>query len=409
MVKHHGGFGETALPITGRSGSPSRPSIISVSVSVAILIHCAAVASPAVEYKQGTIHFKDVPGIHSISFKSAFHGYNSAVNRPLTGGKAAYDYSVDIIRDRDVYRMYAGGRWKRSGVKFADGDHVLQYVSKDGAAGTWTMPRDRPEFWNGAEDGEPGKWYSSNTLEPEVMKVGGRYFMFTQVMVRPGFPTDLPGQNAVTEADRIQLFTSPDGTDWTRFAERGVVVNLDDPCATSLHHQELLYVPWDKDKRPFWLYVAAKVNRTNEGYSRIRSADPKTFDWRRREKGANLGQLGNQLAYAKQAPGGPLFIRITFVADKTGRKVPSLQFSRDGMAWFVGDDGPVKLDGSKDDADNKNCYFLGISTIDGTGELEYLGNNTFHAIYGATTSNSPTAPAIFKSEIGVGDLIFTIR
>jgi len=381
-----------------------RQQVISVA---AVLIHYAVVASPAVEYKQGTLHFKNVLGIHSISFKSAFYGYNSAVNRPMTDGKAAYDYSVDIIRDGDAYRMYAGGRWKRSGVKFADGDHVMQYVSKDGAAGTWTMPRERPEFWNGAEDGKPGKWYSSNTMDPEVMKVNGQYYMFTQVMVSPGAPIDLPGQKATVQADRIQLFTSPNGSDWTRFSERGVVVNLDDPCSTNLHHEELLYVPWDK--LPFWLYVAAKVNGTNEGYSRIRSADPKTFDWQLREKGANLGQLGNQLAYAKQAPGGPLFVRITFVADKTGRKVPSLQFSRDGMEWFVGDDGPVKLDGSKDDADNKNCYFLGLSTIDGTGELEYLGDNTFRAIYGASTSNSPTAPAIFKSEIGVGDLIFTIR
>jgi len=381
-----------------------RQQVISVA---AILIHCAVVVSTAVEYKESTLHFKNVPGINSISFKSAFYGYNSAVNRPMTDGRAAYDYSVDIIRDGDVYRMYAGGRWKRPGVKFADGDHVMQYVSKDGAAGTWTMPRDRPEFWNGAEDGKPGNWFSNNTLEPEVMKVNGQYYMFTQVMVSPGAPIDLPGQKATAQADRIQLFTSPNGSDWTRFAERGVVVNLDDPCATHLHHQELLYVPWDK--RPFWFYVAAKVNGTNEGYSRIRSADPKTFDWQLREKGVNLGQLGNQLAYAKQAPGGPLFVRITFVADKTGRKVPSLQFSRDGMDWFHGDNGPVRLDGSKDDADNKNCYFLGLSTIDGTGELEYLGDNTFRAIYGASTSNSPTAPAIFKSEIGVGELIFTIH
>jgi len=380
-----------------------------ILISVAILMNCAEITCPAVEYKQGILHFGNMPEIGSISFRSSFYGYNSAVNRPTTGGKKAYDYSVHIIRDGDVYRMYAGGRWRRPDVKFADGDHVMQYVSKDGAAGTWTMPHDRPEFWNGAEDGKIGVWYSSNCLEPEVMKVDGRYYLFTQVMIRPGWPIDLPGQKATTEADRIQLFTSANGSDWTRFADRGVVVNLDEPCATHLHHQELLYVPWDKDKRPFWLYVAAKVNGVYKGYSRIRSADPKTFDWKLREEGARLGQIGNQLAYAKQAPGGPLFVRITFTGDKTGRKVPTLQFSRDGMDWFWGDDGPVKLDGSRDNADNKNCYFLGISTIDGTGELEYLGNNTFHAIYGATTSDSPTAPAIFNSEIGVGDLVFTIN
>lgn len=374
---------------------------------VALILIALASACSAVEYKQSTLHFSNLPEIQSIAFKSTFYGYNSAVNRPTTGGEPAYDYSAHVIKDGAVYRMYAGGRWKRPGIKNADGDHVMQYVSKTGAADTWKMPHDRPEFWNGGEDGHEDTWYSNNCLEPEVLKVKGKYFMFTQVEVDPGCTLDQPGTKSVTGADRIQLLTSPDGTDWTRFAERGVVVGLDDPKNTALHHQELLYVPWDKDKRPWWLYVAANVNNVFTGYVRIRSADPKSFDWKQRESGVGFAQLGNQCGYAKQAPGGPLFVRITFTGDKTGRTVPTLQFSRDGIKWFFGDDGPVELDGSKD-AKNKNCYFLGISTINGTGEMEYLGNNRFRALYAATTCATPVAPEIFDSEIGVGELVFTI-
>lgn len=382
-----------------------RRSTVLFTVFVAIAL---ALACSAAEYKQSTLHFSNLPDISSISFKSSFFGYNSAVNRPLTGGEPAYDYSVHIIKDGSVCRMYAGGRWKRPGVKNADGDHVMQYVSETGAAGTWKMPHDRPEFYNGGEDGHEGVWYSGNCLEPEVMKIDGKYYMYTQVEVDKGGPIDLPGQKSTTGADRIQLFTSTNGLDWTRFPGRGVVVNIDQPCKTALHHQEMIYVPWDKDKRPFWMYVGINVDGAFTGYSRIRSADPKTFDFKQREPGAGLSQLGNQLAYARQAPGGPLFIRITFTDDDTGRQVPSLQFSRDGMAWFFGDEGPIKLDGSHDNANNKNCYFLGISTINGTGELEYLGHNTFRAIYGATTSNSPGGAEIWSSEIGVGELIFQI-
>lgn len=362
----------------------------------------------AVEYKQSVLHFSNVPEIDSISFKSAFYGPKSAVDRPTTGGEPAYDYSVHIIKDGAVYRMYAGGRWKRPGIDHADGDHVMQYVSKTGAAGAWSMPHDRPEFWNGAEDGKLGVWYSNNCLEPEVVKVKGKYYLYTQVEIDGGDPIDLPGRKCTVQADRIQLFTSTNGLDWTRFAERGVVVNIDAPEQTFFHHEEVVYVPWDKDKRPFWLYVAINQNGEFKGYSRIRSADPTTFDWKLREPGVGFAQLGNQTAYAKQSPGGPLFVRMTFTGDETGRQVPSLQFSRNGMQWFSGDEGPVKLDGSKDNADNKNCYFLGISTIDGTGELEYLGNNRFRAIYGATTANAPGGAAIWSSEIGVGELIFTI-
>ena len=385
-----------------------RLSVGAAAVLVAASLAACSAGETKPNYKESSLHFSNLPEIESISFKSVFHGAKSAVNRPLTGGEPAYDYSVHIIRDGDRYRMYTGGRWKRPGIERADGDHVMQYVSPTGAGGTWTMPRDRPEFWNGAEQGKPGEWYAGNCLEPEVMKVNGTYYLYTQVEITKDGPIDIPGRKATAWADRIQLFTSRNGSDWTRFAARGVVVNMDAPENTALHHQELVYVPWDKDKRPFWLYVGVNLDGVFTGYSRIRSADPRSFDWRLREKGAGFSQLGNQLAYARQAPGGPLFVRITFTGDASGRHVPSLQFSRDGMAWFSGDEGPVLLDGSKDNDKNRNCYFLGISTIDGTGELEYLGNNTYRAIYGATTSNSPGGGDIWYSEIGAGELIFTI-
>ncbi len=60
------------------------------------------------------------------------------------------------------------------------------------------------------------------------------------------------------------------------------------------------------------------------------------------------------------------------------------------------------LEGSDDTANNPNCYFLGISTLDGTGELEHMGRGRFRAIYGVTTSKTPVAPDIFHSEVGVG-------
>ena len=369
----------------------------------------ASAGAVADGYKESVLHFKDVKGIAAIEFKSRFYGYQSAVDRDLTGGEPAYDYSVHIIKDGDLYRLYSGGRWRRPDVKNGDGDHVMQYVSKTGDAGTWKMPHDRPEFWKGEEEGFEGKWFSANYLEPEVIKVKGKYHMYTQLMILPGWQLDLPGEKAVTQCDRIQLHTSKDGLNWKRWSQkRGVVINVDDPTRTNLHHQEAVYVPWDKDKKPFWLYIGADRNGQWTGYFRVRSSDPTTFDWKQREPVVGIGEIGNQIGYAKQAPGGPLFVRITFVDDGTGRTVPTLQFSRDGLSWFMGDDGPVKLDGSKDNVNNKNCYFLGISTIDGTGEMEYLGDNTYRAIYGATTANSPGGMVIFYSEIGVGEVVFKV-
>lgn len=57
--------------------------------------------------------------------------------------------------------------------------------------------------------------------------------------------------------------------------------------------------------------------------------------------------------------GAPLFLRITYASDKTGRSVPSMQLSRDGLDWQMnGADGPALLAGSTDPKMFKNCCFL---------------------------------------------------
>ena len=383
----------------------------------------AAFSSPSLADVNGTVHCSGQTGFDTISYTSDFYGYQSAINRDETGScnwtgcdqHLAYDYSVDLIKDvsSGQYRLYSGGRWRRSTRDspsetwqvIGEGDHVLQHRSPTGASGTWSMPHDRPEFWQVQEEGHAGTWFARNYLEPEVLKVNGTCYMYTQVMILVGDPIDIPGQTAAVQADRIQLHTSADGDNWTRWStQRGVVVNLPDPTHTMLGYQEVMYIPWDTDARRYWMYLFYFVNGVPGGHVRIRSNNPTTFDWSQREPMYfSLGQLGNQVGYARDPAGVPLFVRISFTDDGTGRAVPALEFSRDGLNWFNGDDGPIKLEGSADNQLNKNCYFLGISTLDGTGELEHVG-----AMYGAATSNSPVAFDIVYSEVGVGEVTFQL-
>ena len=374
----------------------------------ACLIHNSATvgATPPAK-KTGTIRFSKIPGISAIRVESLFYGYQSAIDRDKTAGEAAYDYSVHLFYDRSakIYRLFCGGRWRTPGR--GDGDHVLQYTSKTGRAGTWKLIHNRPEFWQGGEEGKGGTWFTGNTLEPEILKVDGVYYMFTQVEIDPGQQLDQPGLKSITQADRIELHTSRDALTWTRFEKRGVVTRLDDPARTSLHHEEVIYAPWDHDGKPFWMYVGATIAGQWRGYYRLRSNDPKTFDWHSRERVNGFAQLGNQVAYIRKAAGAPLFVRITFTGSH-GRALPTLEFSRDGLAWFWGDDGPVTLDGSKQEKHNRSCYFLGIATLDGTGELPQIAPNEYKTLYGATTCNSPVAPDIFRSEVGVGELTLRV-
>jgi len=383
--------------------------IILITAGIAISTIFQQNPSQGAGYTYAVRQFSAFPEINQIEFYSHFYGFQSAIDRDFTDGQLAYDYSAHLIFDTNysLYRLYSGGRWHS---ELGDGDHVLQHISTTGCGGAWSMPHNRPEFLQGQEEGKPNQWFSRNYLEPEVLVINGVYYMYTQVQVNAGDNIDEPpGAIALTQADRIQLHISYDGDNWRRWSQqRGVVINLDQPTKTSLHHHEVIYVPWDSDGRCFWMYVAANINGAFTGYHRIRSDDPRTFNWQLRESGINLAQLGNQIGYVKEAPGGPLFLRITFTGDSTGRDVPTLQFSRDGIRWHRPDGETVKLEGSHNNDRNKNCYFLGLSTIDGTGQIEHLGNNLYRLLYIATTSNTPVAPEIFYSEMGVGELIFKI-
>lgn len=327
----------------------------------------------------------------------------------LASGDPAYDYSVHLTKIGSEYRMWHGGRWRtldESGKSMPgwDGDHTMYAWSPDGRK--WFRKIDGPVFLKGFEESAPDAWYENNYLEPEVLKVNGTYYMFWQVEIDPGHKTDT-GETAVKQCDRIGLSTSKDGANWTRKADRGVVVNITDPAITNLDHHEAIYVPNDPDGQPWWLYTFHFHDGKPAGHVRMRSSDPTTFDWAQREHVSGMAQIGNQIGYADEAPGGRVFVRITFTGDGD-RTVPILQLSRDGLNWEAArtTDGLVKLAASTDEKDNRNVYFLGMSTIDGTGKMEHLGGGKFHALYGATTSNGPGQPHIWRSEIGIGE--FTI-
>lgn len=329
---------------------------------------------------------------------SKFDGYDSIVDRPTTGGQPAYNYSVNLIKlsSDGSYRAYFGGRWKSSA---GDGDHVLLYGSQTGAGGTWSAIDPEPLFMQGQEEKQAGKWYSGNVLEPEpLLAADGKWILYTQVEIDAGGVIDT-GEKATSQADRIMLLTSADGKNWTRKTDRGVVVNITDPAETQLHHEEVVYVPWDKDKECYWMYVGVNVGGNFTGIYRIRSSDYTTFDFSKREEVSGFSQIGNQIGYLKEAPGGPVFVRITF--DGSDTTVPALQFSADGLNWS---DVSNDLQGPAKNQSNNSCYFLGLSTLDGKGALQYLGNNTWAAKYAATTCNSPVQPDIFKSAIGGGTL-----
>ncbi len=332
-------------------------------------------------------------------------------------GLDAYDYSAHLIKDGSGYRMWTGGRWKTvnsngdpilvSGDNVYDGDHILYSSSSDGY--NWFRQIDRPVFYKGEEEGYSG-WWTDNTLEPEVVKVGSTYYMFWQVQIFPGQQVDT-GETATVLADRIGLSTSSDGINWTRKTDRGVVINVTSPAATKLTHHEMVYVPDDPDGKTWWMYVYYFVNGIAQDHVRIRSDDPTTFDWLEREAVTGMGQLGNQIGYADEAPGGRVFVRISFVNNPTtNQRHPTIELSRDGLTWVRDSTRQYPLLATSDGPPaNKNVFFLGMSTLNGTGKLEYLGSDTFRALYVAATSEAPTAPAIYKSEIGLGEVTFTFQ
>ncbi len=345
---------------------------------------------------------KNFTSIINSQSTSSFASYNSIINRPTTSGVPAYNYCPFIVKlSNDLgggYRTYFGGRWLSSA---GDGDHVFQYRSSSGVANSWSMYGNGPQFWQGREEGNGSKWFADNVLEPEVMRLpDGNWAMYTQVQIDPGKVIDDGNDSvAVAQADRILLLTSNDGNKWYRKEDSSVITNITNPTATACHHQELVYVPWDENGKCYWMYIAVNENNVYKGYYRIRSNRYDNFNFAARERVSGMIQLGNQIGYLKQTDGGPIFVRITF-ADYDGRLVPALQYSTNGLSWS----GIINyLAGSTDNNNNKNCYFMGFSTINGTGEMIYEGNNTWSFLYAATTSNSPVQPEIWHSAIGGGN------
>ena len=93
-----------------------------------------------------------------------------------------------------------------------------------------------------------------------------------------------------------------------------------------------------------------------------------------------------------------------------GKTVPALQFSSDGLKWSVSafDLAGVDRTGAPANTGN-NIYFVGFSTINGTGEIERLEDGRYRFIYGGCTSDTPVAPQIFYSNVGCGECIFSIK
>lgn len=345
----------------------------------------------------------DDDGTADIGFY--FPGTGRAVTR-IQASDPAYDYSVDLMKDGATYKMWHGGRWRtldKDGnvLPSADGDHVMYAWSDNGHR--WFRKIDGPVFSKGDEMGITA-WWSNNFLEPEVVKVKGKYYMYWQAEIDPGKQVDT-GDTAVKQSDRVGLSTSTDGVNWQRKTDRGVIINIPNPTVTNIDHQEAIYVPDDKDGKPWWLYTFHFIDGRAAGHVRLRSNDPTTFDWNAREPVNGMSQIGNQIGYANEAPGGRVFFRITFTDNGHERAVPTLQLSRDGLNWTMGQaDGIARplLASTDNEKNNKNAYFLGMSTIDGTGRMEYLGGGKFRALYGATMSNGPGQPGIWFSEIGIG-------
>jgi hypothetical protein len=405
---------------------------ISQWVFVAALMGlCAATYRSDAATQSASQVFHNDPYIQRIDFESEYYGYNSAVNRPTVYGQPAYNYCPDIMYDRSIrqYRLYWGGRWYAPGTAAtsyapADGDHVFQVTSPTALGGSWSTPPSQPLWLNGWDFNaahppgtRPTTWWGNNALEPETVRINGRYYMYCQAEVDPGQPLDGAGLIADgVQCDRIALFTSLDGDHWTRKTDRGVIVNVPDPTHTMFHHQEFIYAPWDT-ATPYHLYVPTFVGGISDQSTTwlLKSNDPTTYDWTKRLQvsGITLGiGEGNKIAYCAEAPGGPLLTRITWIADATGRQVPTLMFSRNETAWTYGDGAPIHLAGSTDNQNNSSNWFMAMSTLDGTGQVEYLGDNTYRLFYVTTTCKIPIVTGepgdINSSQLGIGQLTFKI-
>lgn len=329
----------------------------------------------------------------------------------------AYDYSVFAMVRDGKYILYSGGRWfdqsdkvENSHSKTGDGDHVMIYHSDDGI--TFDRYLAGPAFYLGWEQGITGEWWSENTLEPEVIYIDGVYHMIWQC-------------TGVTKSgwygDRLGYASSTDGIHFERKTDSPIIVpsenetDADFDIEIGFNHEELIYVPDDPDGKCFWLYTGHYVNNNWSGYVRIRSSDPTKFCWDEREGVSGTSQIGNQIGYISDFDGcgNRLFLRISFkdYEDELGvRTCPFLQFSYDGIEWVGSEVVLASTDISDPTASrNKNTYFLGFATVDGTGELERTEDGRYKLMYYATTSNSPGGGEIWHAEIGAGEMYFTLE
>jgi hypothetical protein len=342
-------------------------------------------------------------GVPDIVINSLRQNGSKSISYLCQEDKPAYDYSMHVMKMEDGYIMYAGGRWydlNTSSVEHGDGDHIMFYWSKDGV--DWKRRIAGPMFFLGWEEGAEG-WWIRNTLEPEVVYVDGVYHMLWQCTYRT------PGDNY---GDMIGYSSSVDGINWERKIDEPVIFNVRNK-ETGFNHEELIYVCDDPDGKPWHLYVGCFLYGRFSGHVRIRSDVPYRFNWEERESVTGFSNIGNQIGYLYDDDGEKIYMRIThttFKDDDGERTVPTFNFSRDGLVWYSNKE---LLLASVDITDpvtsrNKNVYFLGMSTINGTGEIERLEDGTYKLVYVATTSNSPTAMEIFLSEAGVGVMTFKI-
>lgn len=316
----------------------------------------------------------------------------------------AYDYSTTILKKDDgSYILYNGGLYvdyNKDKYSPTDGDHVLVYTSDDGVR--WHRNLDAPAFYLGGELGTPNEWWSGNTIEPEVIYVDGTYYMYWQCENY----THLENGTLIGH-DYIGVATSTDGLHFERKTDKPVIIN--EPEYSSFDHEEVMYYPDDPDGRPYWLFVRHVIRNTSERFCRIRSSSPYEFDYNNVERLNNFNGLGNQTGWLKLDNGETLFVHITIV-ERNGRTYPAMQFSSDGLKWSGISFEMAGVDKTNAPANTgKNIYFVGFSTINGTGEIERLEDGRYRFIYGGCTSETPVAPQIFYSSVGCGECIFSIK
>ena len=357
-------------------------------------------------------------------------GRGKGISLGINAFDPPYDYSLfGFVCEDGTYKMFAGGRWyddsealKDSliGDGMGDGDHVMMYFSKDGI--TWDRYLSGPAFYLGLEQGYDGweelgdGWWTGNTLEPEVVYVDGVYHMILQSsgVTQSGWYGDY--LNYASSTDGIHFTRKTDspiilpepGKDFTQFKE---VYGFE----IGFNHHELIYVPDDPDGKCFHLYAGHFNNNNWAGYFRIRSADPTCFYWSERDRTEGFAQIGNQIGYISNydGNGNRLFLRITFheYTDEDGsRSVPTLQYSTDGLNFKGVGINLAAVDVTDPVTENnRNVYFLGFCTVNGTGEIQKNEDGSYKLVYLATTANAPGGMPIFYAEAGVGVLNFTLE